>query len=172
MLWVVVNVYKVWHRPLNSEIGMATLHSDGWGSPIWIWQILHFSMAGKSQFHCRAVCNSQKMPVRLFNSIFFSCYSLSLLFDSSYEIEKSFIMLYHQGNDPSTGCRFLWGTSRRICHGSGRTTETARNHHKGLCIKNGQTLMGCIRRPRNLASFSPRKAGPLSMGMEVYLIWS
>ena len=65
------------------------------------------SMAGKSQFHCRAVCNSQKMPVRLFNSIFFSCYSLSLLFDSSYEIEKSFIMLYNQGNDPSTGCRFL-----------------------------------------------------------------
>ena len=61
------------------------------------------SMAGKSQFHCRAVCNSQKMPVRLFYSIFFSCYSLSLLFDSSYEIEKSFIMLYHQGNDPSTG---------------------------------------------------------------------
>ncbi|KAL6310654.1 hypothetical protein AAG906_019325 [Vitis piasezkii] len=23
------------------------------------------SMAGKSQFHCRAVCNSQKMPVRV-----------------------------------------------------------------------------------------------------------
>nr|QRG30799.1 ATP-dependent Clp protease proteolytic subunit [Hovenia acerba] len=26
---------------------------------------------GKSEFHCRAVCNAQKMPVRLFNSIFF-----------------------------------------------------------------------------------------------------
>ena len=32
MLWVAVNVCKVWHRPLNSEIGMATLDSDGWGS--------------------------------------------------------------------------------------------------------------------------------------------
>nr|VDD22753.1 unnamed protein product [Brassica oleracea] len=30
--------------------------------------------------------------------------------------------------------------------GSGRTTKTSRNHHKGLCTKNGQTYMGCIRR--------------------------
>ncbi|KAB5511307.1 hypothetical protein DKX38_030102 (mitochondrion) [Salix brachista] len=28
-----------------------------------------------------------------------------------------------------------------ICPGSGRTTETARNPHKGLCTKNRQTLM-------------------------------
>ena len=34
MLWVVVNVCKVWHRPLKSKIGMATLDSDGWGSDV------------------------------------------------------------------------------------------------------------------------------------------
>lgn len=50
---------------------------------------------------------AQKMPVRLFNYIsililFFSCYSLSLSFVRSYEIEEPFIMLYHQGNDPPT----------------------------------------------------------------------
>ena len=31
MLWVVVNVCKVWHRPLNFEIDMEILNSDGWG---------------------------------------------------------------------------------------------------------------------------------------------
>ena len=31
MLWVAVNVCKVWHRPLNSEMDMAILDSDGGG---------------------------------------------------------------------------------------------------------------------------------------------
>ncbi|KAG8483062.1 hypothetical protein CXB51_021954 [Gossypium anomalum] len=33
----------------------------------------------------------------------------------------------------------------RIYPGSGITTETSRKPHKGLCTKNGQALMGCIR---------------------------
>ena len=31
MLWVAVNVCKVWHRPLNFEMDMAILDLDGWG---------------------------------------------------------------------------------------------------------------------------------------------
>jgi len=60
-----------------------------------------FSMKEKREFHCKAVCNAQKMPVRFFNSIFFS-YSLAILPASLCELEEPFIMLYHQGNDPST----------------------------------------------------------------------
>ena len=33
-LWVVFNVYKVWQRPLNSEMDMVKLDSDGWGSDV------------------------------------------------------------------------------------------------------------------------------------------
>jgi hypothetical protein len=54
------------------------------------------------------------------------------------------IILYHQGNDLSTFCCFLWSINRRICSRSRRTTETARNPHKGLCTKNRQTLIGYI----------------------------
>lgn len=61
-----------------------------------------FSFIEKREFHCKAVCNAQKMPVRLFNSIFFSYYSLAILPVSLCELEEPFIMLYHQGNDPST----------------------------------------------------------------------
>lgn len=52
-------------------------------------------MEGKGQFYCRAVCicNAQKMPVRLFNSILFL---LLFIFLFSSEIEELFIMLYHQ----------------------------------------------------------------------------
>lgn len=52
----------------------------------------------KSQFHCGAVCNAQKKPVRLFNFLCFFCFGYPASF---YEIEKPFL-LYHQGNDPST----------------------------------------------------------------------
>lgn len=43
---------------------------------IWIGWILFIffdirNYIEKNKFHCRAVCNVQKMPVRLFNSIFF-----------------------------------------------------------------------------------------------------
>ena len=34
MLWVAVNVYNVWHRPLNSEIDMEILYLDGWGMDV------------------------------------------------------------------------------------------------------------------------------------------
>ena len=34
MLWVAVNVSKVWHRPLNSEIDMTIVDSDGWGADV------------------------------------------------------------------------------------------------------------------------------------------
>ena len=33
-LWVTVNVCKVWHRPLNSEIDMVILDSDGWSANV------------------------------------------------------------------------------------------------------------------------------------------
>jgi len=56
------------------------------------------SMEGKSKFHYRAVCNAQKMPVRFY--LFFSCDFF--VFNASCAIGKTFIMLYHQGNDPST----------------------------------------------------------------------
>ena len=33
-LWVAVNVCKVWHKPLKSEINMAIVDSDGWGADV------------------------------------------------------------------------------------------------------------------------------------------
>lgn len=50
----------------------------------------------KCKFHCGAVCNAHKKPVRLFK---FLCFFGSLA--SFCEIEEPFL-LYHQGNDPST----------------------------------------------------------------------
>lgn len=50
----------------------------------------------KSKFHCGAVCNAQKKPVRLFNFLCFFGYLASFC-----EIEEHFL-LYDQGNDPST----------------------------------------------------------------------
>lgn len=67
-------------------------------STIWIGRILFVSgtfvprTEGKGQFHCRAVCNVQKMPVRLFNSIFFLLLFLFPPFDQSCEIEKPLMM--------------------------------------------------------------------------------
>ena len=49
-------------------------------------------------------------------------------------------MLYHQGNDLIT-CQFLLrGTSGRISLRGARTTETARNHHKGYVQRIGKPL--------------------------------
>nr|UEN67251.1 clp protease proteolytic subunit [Sophora prazeri] len=62
------------------------------------------------------------------------------------EITKRLAFPHAQGNDPSTRLFFLLGTNGRIYPGSGRTIEIARNYHKGLCTKNGQTFMACIRR--------------------------
>lgn len=58
-------------------------------------------MEGKDQFYCRAVCNAQKMPVRLF--YFFVVFLSLFILSSLHRRDRgTFIMLYHQGNDSST----------------------------------------------------------------------
>nr|YP_009924482.1 clp protease proteolytic subunit [Styrax faberi]QNH68238.1 clp protease proteolytic subunit [Styrax faberi] len=63
---------------------------------------------GKGQSYCRAVCNAQKMPVRLFNPIFFLAilylcfFSLHFIVQDRGTFYYIMIMLYHQGNDSST----------------------------------------------------------------------
>lgn len=87
------------------------------------------------------------MPVRLFDSIFFLVILLSFFYlPLIMRNRETFFILYHQGNDPSTRWFFFWSSNGRIHPGSGRTAETTWNPDKGLCTKNGETLLGCIRR--------------------------
>nr|YP_010721628.1 ATP-dependent Clp protease proteolytic subunit [Stachytarpheta jamaicensis]WDS80523.1 ATP-dependent Clp protease proteolytic subunit [Stachytarpheta jamaicensis] len=53
----------------------------------------------------------------------------------------SFILV---GGEITKRLAFPHAANGRIYPGSGRTAETTRNPHKGLCTKDGQTLMGCI----------------------------
>ena len=96
-------------------------------------------MKGKKQIPLASRMQCEKVPVRLFNSIFF-------FISSPRRIVRDrgtfyYVIIYHQGHDPSTYWRFLWGTNGRIYPGYGRTTETARNPYNGLCTKIGQALM-------------------------------
>lgn len=53
-------------------------------------------LEGKSQFHYEAVCNVQKVPVRLFNSINFF-FPAILRLAGSGKIKQSLIILYQSG---------------------------------------------------------------------------
>ena len=53
MLWVAVNVCKVWHRPLNFKMDTAILDSDGWGSDVAGTTGGVLEVAGGAEGHCR-----------------------------------------------------------------------------------------------------------------------
>ena len=69
-----------------------------------IFSLFLFSFIEKREFHLqwKAVCNAQKCLYGCSILSFFSYYSLAILLASLCELEEPFIMLYHQGNDPST----------------------------------------------------------------------